>query len=216
MLSELSKIRRFILADVKKSALSSPEILDAYNTYWLEMENNFLEAEGSNLFGRFMNDFMIIQKNGVLPKPAELMNEFAEYYNNACRYQKKELVLRNIYRYSAYFLKIHSGDISDADIQAKINKINQAEAYDAYPFLMEVFEDYDYAHINKGMLLDILETVMGFVNERESIEPSAVSLSFAGLSGEINKMMVLKDYIPKFIVDDTPKQNNTINSIVGN
>lgn len=213
MLSELSKIRKFIFSDVKKSFLSYPEIMDAYNTFWLEMENNFLEASDSNLLERFITDYLTIQKNGVIPKQEELMCEFVEYYKDACRYQKKELVLRNIYRYSAYFLKIFSGNIKDEEIQDKINTINEFEAYDAYPFLMEVFEDYDYAHINKSMLLEILYTVIGFIEERNSALPSPAALSFAGLSNEINRMMVLKDYIPRLVADDVTKTDKTINTL---
>ena len=84
----------------------------------------------------------------------------------------------------------------------KIEEINTFGAKDAYPFLMEVLEDYDYAHINKNMLLDILNTVIGFIEDRNSLESLQKSVSFAGLRSEINIMIVLIDYVPKFVVEE--------------
>lgn len=210
-LTELSKIRKFIFADI--SSDSSSAMLEAYRLYWLEMENSFFNICNIDLFEKFIFDFITIQKNGVLPRENELMSDFVNYYMNACKYQKKELVLRNIYRYSVYFLKICFGEIQDNEIKAKIDEINALDANDAYPFLMEVFEDYDYAHINKNMLLDILDTVIGFVYDRNSQEPSPLAVSFAGLSNEINKMMILKDYVPKFTVEEISRKENTINTL---
>lgn len=214
--SELTKIRKFIFSDIKSACEYAPGLLEAYNTYWLEMENNFLNICDVNLFEQFIVDYLTIQDNGLIPDKKELMTIFCEYYTRATKYQSKEIVLRNIYRYSIYFLKISFGQIKDKEIKAKIAEINSLGAKDAYPFLMEVFEDYDYAHINKNMLLDILDTVIGFIHDRNSKEPSQMAVSFAGLSNEINKMMILKDYVPKFIVEETGKEEGslTINKIV--
>ena len=200
-LSELTKIRKFVFADLKNSG--NPKSLEAYNNYWLELENNFLKLERVDLLEQFFVDFLTIQSNGVIPKRDELMNNFVNFYANAAKFQSKESILRNLYKYSLYFLRISFADVKDPDIRAKIEEINCENAKDAYPFLMEVFEDYDYAHINKKMLIEILNTVIGFIHDRNSLNPSQIALSFAGLSGEINKMMILKDYVPKFKVDKT-------------
>lgn len=212
--SEITKIRKFIFADIKNAAYGHIGLLEAYNTYWLEMENNFLNLENVNLLEQFLVDYLTIQDNGLIPPRDELMKIFVEYYFRATKFQKKEIVLRNIYRYSVYFLKISFGQIPDNEIKEKIDRINKLEAKDAFPFLMEVFEDYDYAHINKNMLLDILDTVIGFINDRNSAEPSQMAVSFAGLSNEINKMMILKDYVPKFIVEEIPDDSVTINKLL--
>ncbi len=208
-LTELTKIRKFVFADLKNSG--NVKLLEAYNNYWIELENNFLKLERVDLMEQFFVDFLTIQNNGIIPKRDELMNDFVKFYTGASKFQSKELVLRNLYKYSVYFLKISFADVNDFEIKAKIDEINSEGAKDAYPFLMEVFEDYDYAHINKKMLLEILDTVIGFIYDRNSLKPSQIALSFAGLSNEINKMMVLKDYVPKFKVD---KKDYTINNIV--
>ncbi len=213
-LSNISRIRKFISAELINSGL-----LDVYTTYWLDMENAYLEAGekvNKNLLEKFFIDYLTIQNNGIITKKENLFANFVDFYQKASRFQDKEIIIKNIFRYSVYYRKITFADISDGDIRIKIKKINAYNAKDAYPFLMEVFEDFEFAHINRAMLLEILDTVIGFIEERNSKKPSQIALSFAGLSTEINKMLILKDYTPKFIVDEAEsKSSNTINSLTG-
>lgn len=216
-LSNVSRIRKFVSTELKNSGL-----IDTYDTYWLEMESCYLDAAervNKNLLQSFFIDYLTIQNNGMIPKRDELFAKFVDFYQKASKFQEKELIIKNIFRYSVYYLKIMFAQLKDDDIRVKIKKINAYNAKDAYPFLMEVFEDYEFAHINRAMLLEILDTVIGFIEERNSKKPSQIALSFAGLSTEINKMLVLKDYTPKFVVDEQElsfdNNDNTINSIVG-
>ena len=211
-MSIVSKIRKFVLSELVNSGL-----IDVYVTYWLELENSFLDAGervNENLLEKFFVDYLTIQNNGVIPKKENLFLNFVEFYRNASKFQKKELIIKNIYRYSIYYLRIIFAQLSDDEIRVKIKQINAYNAKDAYPYLMEVFEDYEYAHINRAMLLEILDTVIGFIEERNSKKPSQIALSFAGLSTEINKMLVLKDYTPHFVIEENDLNQTTINSIM--
>ena len=212
-LSEVSKIRRFIYSDLKNLSL-----FDVYNTYWLDMEEVFLstsEKLNENLLEKFLIDYLTIQNSAIIPKKENLFKEFLNFYQRISKFQNRSLIIKNIYRYSVYYIRLIFADLKDDEIRKKIKKINALKATDAYPFLMEVFEDFEFAHINRSMLLEILDTVLGFIDERNSKKPSQIALSFAGLSSEINKMLILKDYTPHFVIDriDTINDNLTINSI---
>lgn len=204
--SEITKIREFVYDGMAGCSVSS----EAFATYWVAMENNFFNTADFGLMDRFFSDYLTIQNNGIVPSENSVAENFINYFNKAARFQKKEIILRNIYRYSVYFLKLEFSKIADDQIREKVDIINAYGAKDAYPFLMEVFEDYDYAHINKNMLLDILNTVIGFVEDRNSLEPLQKAVSFAGLSTEINKMMVLKDYVPKFVVEESDFEKKSV------
>lgn len=203
---EITKIREFVYERMNASTVS----MEAFALYWVAMENNFFNTGDFSLFERFFSDYLTIQNNGVVPDEDAVAENFVKYFNKASRFQKKEIILRNIYRYSVYFLKLEFSKISDDMIREKVEIINTYGAKDAYPFLMEVFEDYDYAHINKNMLMDILNTVIGFIEDRNSLEPLQKAVSFAGLSTEINKMMVLKDYVPKFVVEEQYEEKSAV------
>jgi hypothetical protein len=80
---------------------------------------------------------------------------------------------------------------------------------------MEVFEDYEFAHINKHMLIDILDTVIDFIEARESGEKYFRGVKFADLSKNLNKMLALKDFTPRLIkqnVDNVEEVQNTSSS----
>lgn len=204
---ELGKIRRFVFQDLKNSGM-----IDSAYSYWVDLETNL--SGDLNSPAIFLLDYLTVQNGGVLTKPENLANDFYKYYLKICKFQAKDIVLKNLCRYSSYYKKITTENITDEDIREKISQINASGAKDAIPFLMEVFEDYDFAHINKRMLLEILSTVLGFINERNSAHPSKLALSFAGLSNEVNKMMVLKDYMPRFVVEHPNSLNKmTINKI---
>ncbi len=204
---EIGKIRNFVFQDLKNSGM-----LNSVYAYWIELENNL----SGDLYHpvNFIRDYLTIQNGGMISSPDNLTKDFIIFYAKITKYQSKDVIIKNLCRYSSYYKKITSGNIADEDIKEKIDKINEYGAKDAYPFLMEVFEDYDYAHINKHMLMEILNTVIGFIEERNSANPSKMALSFAGLSNEINKMMVLKDYMPKFVAQNTDSPEcATINSL---
>ena len=210
-LSNLSRIRKFVYGE-----LTAAGLMGVYSELWMAMEDSFIEASEKlhkGLFEPFLTDYLTIQNNGVIPKKEELFMSFLNFYREASRFQNKTVILKNIYRYSVYYLKIVFSDLSDEDIRIRVKKINAYNAVDAYPFLMEVFEDYEFAHINKSMLLEILDTVIGFIEERNSKKPSQIALSFAGLSNEINKMLVLKDYTPRFVIEQD--ELITLNRLTG-
>ena len=212
-LSNISRIRKFVSAELANSGLQ-----DIYSTYWLEMENSYLEASENlqqSVLEKFFIDYLTIQNNGKIPQKEDLFLNFVDFYQKAIKFQRKELIIKHIFRYSVYYLKILFSKLSDEKIRVKIKKINAYNAVDAYPFLMEVFEDYEFAHINKSMLLEILDTVIGFIQERNSKKPSQIALSFAGLSTEINKMLVLKNYTHHFVMDEEEiPVEETINSMI--
>src|SRR5574344_889556 len=211
-LSEISKIRKFVEADLLKY-----EMHNIYTQYWLDMETVFLDGSeklNKNLFEKFIKDYLTIQKNAQIPKKSMLLKDFIDFYQKISKFQEREIIIKNIFRYSIYYLRIIFADLKDDEIRKKIKTINALNATDAYPFLMEVFEDFEFAHINRAMLLEILDTVIGFIHERNSKKPSQIALSFAGLSTEINKMLILKDYTPKFVVEESElEKDNTINSL---
>lgn len=90
-----------------------------------------------------------------------------------------------------------------------IRTINDIDTKDAYPFLMEVFEDFESELIDKEILLEILSTVENFVTNRDKlIHPEK---TFVTLSNDVNQMLALKHFTPK-IVKNSKKM--TINDLL--
>ena len=127
-----------------------------------------------------------------------------------------ENILKHIYRYSTYYLKILTLDIADVDIRRLVEKINKLGATDIYSYLLEVFEDYEFAHINKNMFVDILETVVEYAANRKFSHKE--SIPFSVLSCELNKMLAMKNYVPQLdnseVADRSVTEKITINDLL--
>lgn len=190
--SQVDLIRNYVYKELKET-----KQIHIFNTYFLSMEKNL-----ADLTNGFLIDYLTIQNNGLIPKANELYSVFVRFFDSMSKLKSQEDIIKHLYRYTSYYLKITRSDIKDEVLKRKLIKINSYEAKDTYPYLMEVFEDYDFAHINKHMLLDILDMIIMFVEQRHSDGETALTVNFASLSKDINRMLLLKDLTPKIITQE--------------
>lgn len=207
--TQIDLIRNYVYKELK-----TKQILHIFQTYWLGMEKDL-----GNLFEGFLIDYLTIQNNGVIPFPDMLFPAFNAFFFKISRFKSLEEMIKHIYRYACFYKKIVNSDINDKELQQRLCVINSCEAKDTYPYLMEVFEDYEFAHINKHMLVDILDTIVSFVEQRRNEKSGLKEFNFADLSKNINRMLALKDYTPKVVKYDVKDakeshQRITINDLI--
>lgn len=190
--SQVDLIRNYVYKELKEA-----KQIHIFNTYFLVLEKTL-----ANLTNAFFVDYLTIQNNGLMPKPNDLYNVFVQFFNNMSKLKSKDEIIKHLYRYASYYIKITQSDVKDEVLKRKLVEINGYDAKDTYPYLMEVFEDYDFAHINKHMLLDILDMVIVFVEQRHNEVETSLSVNFASLSKDINRMLLLKDFTPKIITQE--------------
>ena len=65
------------------------------------------------------------------------------------------------------------------------------------------------------MLVDILDTIVSFVEKRSESNNSFRYVNFADLSKNINKMLALKEYTPKIIKENSQSIENVKNKYNG-
>ena len=88
--------------------------------------------------------------------------------------------------------------------------INENNGQDSYPYLMEVLDDMENNLIDRDTFLAILNMINSFVAERnERGNDDTITVSFASLSAELNKMLAMENYEPDF----SGKNKVTINEI---
>ena len=183
-----------------------------FNNYFLQFEREYSKHNCEHLMLPFIKDYLTIQNNGIIPQNGKIAIKFKAFLKKITKIRKIEQVFEDFYRYSRYYLQIVNETVKDEDIKQEITRINSEEAIDAYPYLMEVFEDWDKNNINKEMMLDILKMVNLFIEQRKSSDASSFVMSFARLSNNINKMLALRDYTPKI----HEEMSFTINKICNN
>lgn len=165
---------------------------------WLHKVNSFKSLGLPGIFGDFIRDFLTTQNNGVVPNKNALYNKFKSYFSEISKYQNTEKIVNNLCQYSNYYLKFLKADFDDYEIQKQIIILNESGGKDAYPYLMEVLDDYYNEHIDREVFLNILTMINSFITSRQDDSSPHKGVNFASLSTEINKMLILKDYTPQF------------------
>jgi uncharacterized protein YutE (UPF0331/DUF86 family) len=156
------------------------------------MEEAFEINKDTKLFERFLRDYLTIQNDNKIIQYKYLYHEFFKFYNLKLRYQTPEEIIKHIHKYSKYFLKLFHNKFQGEAAQ-HIKRINALDSEKAYPFLMEVTEDYENKLITNEIFCEIVRTIEVFIlnHMRSKVEYSVQS--FAELSKNISKMLISSD-----------------------
>ena len=185
-LSQADLIRNYVLMGLERQVQN-----EIYKNYWYKMEENFGHSDGSEYFDRFMRDYLTIKIN-VIPKENEVYSTFKRFFK--MENKPVEELVKDIYYYSKFFTFLAFVKTPDSNIAQKIHDINSLRVDVAYPFLLEIFVDFDKNVISREEFLEILDLLESYVFRRQicDIPTNSLNKTFAGLYKMINKT----DYLP--------------------
>jgi uncharacterized protein with ParB-like and HNH nuclease domain/predicted transport protein len=198
-LSQADLIRNYILM-----GLEPKEQTELYERYWYPMEQSFGHNESSNYFNRFMRDFLTIKNKGRIPRIEDVYAEFKAYLRSQPSLTVRDVVA-DVYRYCQYFIKLAFETEQDREIKAALKDINTLKVDVAYPFLLEVFDDYEHKRIQHADLLAILRMVESYIFRRVicGIPTNSLNKTFATLYREIDPAHYLESLQAAFLVKDS-------------
>lgn len=176
---------------------------------WQNTVEHYKDLNLQHLLADFIKDFLNIQNDGKILDKSILYNNFKSYFIKLLKYRKSAEIIENFCKYAQFYLKIINADFEDEEIKNQIVTLNQNNGKAAYPYLMEVLEDLEDEHIERGVFLDILKMINSFIEQQPDGMTVDMTVNFASLGKEINKMLILKDYVPNINAEN----NITINEI---
>jgi uncharacterized protein with ParB-like and HNH nuclease domain/predicted transport protein len=181
-LSQADLIRNYVLM-----GLDNGEQTKLYKDYWYPMEQSFLRADGLQLFDRFMRDYLTV-KQGNIPNINEVYASFKAYQHSRIITPISEIVA-DIYRYAQYFVHMALLYERDHDIKHVLSDINTLKVDVAYPFLLEIYDDYTNQRLSKEEFIAILKLVESYVFRRAicGILSHGLNKVFATLAKDIDK-----------------------------
>jgi uncharacterized protein with ParB-like and HNH nuclease domain/predicted transport protein len=214
-LTQADLIRNYILMDQEKK---NQEVL--YEDYWFPMEKSFGHAEYTDLFDRFMRDYLTI-KTGKIPNIRDVYTEFKTYAKKIT--DINELV-KNIYQYSKYFVCLALEQEKDSEIKSIFSNINTLKVDVSYPFLLKVYDDFSQDTITREGFVEILKHIESYVFRRAicGIPTNSLNKTFANLYKEINQdnylesfkaVLLLKDSYRRFPRDEEFKEQLLIKDV---
>ena len=195
-LTQADLVRNYILMGLEKKEQET-----LYVDYWFPMEKNFGHAEYSDLFDRFMRDYLTI-KTGKIPNIKDVYSAFKTY---AQKFESMKELVEEIYKYSKYFVSFALEKEEDADIKVVIKDINTLKVDVSYPFLLQTYEDYSQDKITKKELLRILKDIESYVFRRAicGIPTNSLNKTFANLYKEIKQENYLESFTAAVLLKDS-------------
>jgi uncharacterized protein with ParB-like and HNH nuclease domain/predicted transport protein len=199
-LSQADLIRNYVLMGLE------PKQQEAlYTDHWFPMEQSFGQVEYAAQFDRFMRDYLTIRL-GRIPNIREVYAEFKGYVATTGK-DDAALVqtVADIYRFSRHFVRIALEREDDKELRHALQDINTLKVDVAYPFLLEVYDDYAAGKISRDDLLRILRTVESYVFRRavSGIPTNSLNKTFATLSKSIDKDRYLESFTAALLLKDS-------------
>lgn len=181
-LSQADLIRNYVLM-----GLGSEEQNHLYKHYWSPMEQLFPHVADENIFDRFMRDYLTL-KQGIIPNIDKVYSSFKTYHVNQGEIPIATLVA-DIYRYATYYVNMALLWESDSEVKRILHDINTLKVDVAYPFLLEVYDDYVQTLLSRQDFIAILKLIESYIFRRAicGISTSTLNKLFATLTKEIDK-----------------------------
>ncbi len=199
-LSQADLIRNFVLMGSNKK---DQKII--YEKYWNKMEDEFSRNEGMTYFDDFMRDYLTI-KTHEIPNEKKVYSVFKEFFRKEDK--SVEGIVKDIHHYSKFYINLAFEDIDDKEILEKIQDINELKVDVAYPFLLQIFSDFENKIITREDLLEILDLVESYVFRRQicEIPTNYLNKTFAGLYNLIDKENYLESLKVRLILKEANRR----------
>ena len=188
-LSQADLIRNYILMDLEQNKQTN-----IYNNYWYSMEQSFGQIDYSQQFDKFMRYYLTIKsKAGTIPNVRDVYNSFKTYVQKHPDISLEEIV-KDIYRYSKHFVNIAFEKEQNKELQKAILNLNHLKVDVAYPFLLEIYDDYVHDLLNKTDAIKIFKLIESYVFRRAicGIPTNSMNKTFASLTRNIEKTNYLE------------------------
>lgn len=162
----------------------------------------------TDLFDRFIRDYLTLKsKSGAIPNIRDVYNSFKSYVQKQKEVDIQQTVA-DTYHYSKYYVRLALEQETDLAIKQALTDINILKVDVAYPFLLEVYEDYAKKLLTQSDFISILRLVESYVFRRAicGIPTSSMNKTFAALSREIDRDNYLRSVQVAFVCKDAYKR----------
>jgi uncharacterized protein with ParB-like and HNH nuclease domain/predicted transport protein len=183
-LSQADLIRNYVLMGLPPS-----EQEKVYKNYWYPMEQIFQQENQTDLFDRFMRDYLTLKsRSGAIPNIRDVYTSFKTYVQRQKGTSVSD-IMADVYRYSKHYANLVLNRERDEAIRQALHDINTLRVDVAYPFLLEVYEDYAQENLRHEDFIRILRLIESYVFRRSiaGVPTNSMNKTFATLSREIDR-----------------------------
>lgn len=200
-LSQADLIRNFILMGLESEIQTR-----LYNDYWRRMELDFGQEAYTTHFDAFMRHYLTV-KTGEIPKIDAVYEAFKAFTHSTkgadvTEDEHIEAVVNDIRDYAKYFCALALHNEEDKDLKQAFHDIRELKVDVAYPFLLELYRDYENELLRKDELLEIVQMVEAYVFRRAicNIPTNSMNKTFATFMKALDKQQYLESVKAHFLL----------------
>lgn len=180
-LSQADLIRNYILM-----GLPGPLQTELYKSYWRPMEKSFGQAAYAEHFDAFMRHYLTA-KTGEIPNVREVYAAFKAYAAKVGG--DIGALVHEISTYAKYYCAMALDAEENQSLRRAFHDLRELKVDVAYPFLLDVYHEYQQKRLTGDELLKIIRMTESYVFRRAvcDIPTNSLNKIFAGMSRSIKK-----------------------------
>lgn len=183
-LSQADLIRNFVLMGLEPSHQTR-----IYEDHWHPMEVAFAQEAYSTHFDGFMRHYLTL-KTGEIPNVREVYEAFKDYATSRKVAESGvDALIADIHTFANYFCAMALEKEQDLELAAAFQDLRELKVDVAYPFLLELYDDYDHKILLKPDLVRAVRLVEAYVFRRAvcAIPTNSLNKTFATFSRALRK-----------------------------
>ncbi|TFD47154.1 DUF262 domain-containing protein [Cryobacterium sp. TMT1-2-1] len=171
-LSQADLIRNFVLMD-----LPPREQERLYEQYWRPMELDFGQSAYESQFDQFVRHFLTVV-TGNIPRLDDIYDSFKDYAailaKDGDSIETRVIELR---AYSKRYCAIALGKEPQKALRRAFKNLDQIKADVVFPFLLELYSDYELGSVTEAEVLEIVDLVTSYIFRRAVVRVPTNSLN---------------------------------------
>lgn len=196
-LSQADLIRNYILMGLE------PELQTRlYENYWRPMEIEFGQEAYGTQFDGFMRHYLTV-RTGDIPREGDVYEAFKDYVHTAPVHQAGiESVVQDIRSFSRYFCAMALGKEVEPALRLAFHDLRELKVDVAYPFLLELYQDYEGGLLAASEFLTVVRLVEAYVFRRAicAIPTNSMNKTFATFGKALKKEKYLESIHAHFLL----------------
>jgi uncharacterized protein with ParB-like and HNH nuclease domain/predicted transport protein len=194
-LSQADLIRNFILMGLEHELQSK-----LYDQYWRPMEIDFGQEGYAVYFDGFMRHYLTV-KTGVIPKEREVYEAFKQYARSP-EIANIETLVSDIRTFAGHYCAMALGTETNQELKMAFHDLRELKVDVAFPFLLEIYNDYKKDILSADELLKIVRLVENYVFRRAicGIPTNSMNKTFGNFSRNLKKDRYLESVQANFML----------------
>ena len=196
-LSQADLIRNFILMGLEPDHQTR-----LYQDHWRPMEMEFGQEAYSSYFDSFMRHYLTV-KTGDIPNVKEVYRAFkALVRSQSLESSGVDKLVADLHTFSKYYCAMALGKETDKELAQAFQDLRELKVEVAYPFLIELYHDYQNGMLSQEHLLEAVRLTEAYVFRRAvcSIPTNSLNKTFATFRRSLKKDRYLESIQAHFML----------------